>query len=73
MKVGIGADHGGFEMKQQLAQLLAEEGNEVIDFGNKIYDASDDYPDFATPLLALKPVGQSDPTRNSPDVADNNH
>ena len=25
MKVGIGADHGGFEMKQQLAKLLAKE------------------------------------------------
>ena len=36
MKVGIGADHGGFEMKQQLAKLLAKEGHEVVDFGNKI-------------------------------------
>jgi ribose 5-phosphate isomerase RpiB len=26
MKVGMGADHGGFEMKQQLATLLAKEG-----------------------------------------------
>ena len=38
MKVGIGADHGGFEMKQQLAKLLAKEGHEVVDFGNKVYD-----------------------------------
>ena len=36
MKVGIGADHGGFEMKQQLAKLLANEGHEVVDFGNKV-------------------------------------
>ena len=50
MKVGIGADHGGFEMKQQLAKLLAKEGHEVVDFGNKIYDTDDDYPDFAIPL-----------------------
>lgn len=49
MKVGLAADHGGFEMKQQLAKLIAA-GHEVIDFGNKIYDANDDYPDFAIPL-----------------------
>jgi len=50
MKVGIGADHGGFEMKQQLAKLLAKEGHEVVDFGNKVYNNDDDYPDFAFPL-----------------------
>ena len=50
MKVGLGADHGGFEMKQQLAKLLAIEGHEVVDFGNKVYDTEDDYPDFAIPL-----------------------
>ena len=50
MKVGIGADHGGFEMKQQLAKLLATRGHEVLDFGNKVYDPNDDYPDFAIPL-----------------------
>ena len=50
MKVGVGADHGGFEMKQQLAKLLATEGHQVVDLGNKIYDSNDGYPDFATPL-----------------------
>jgi len=37
-------------MKRQLAKLLAAEGHEVIDFGNSVYDASDDYPDFTIPL-----------------------
>ena len=50
MKIGVGADHGGFEMKEQLARLLAKEGHEVVDFGNRIYDTDDDYPDFALPL-----------------------
>lgn len=50
MKVGVGADHGGFEMKQQLVKLLAAAGHEVLDFGNKVFDADDDYPDFAIPL-----------------------
>jgi len=50
MKIGIGADHGGFEMKQKLIELLMTHGNDVVDFGNKVYDANDDYPDFAIPL-----------------------
>src|SRR5271166_6066361 len=49
MKVGLAADHGGFKMKQQLAKLIVA-GHEVVDFGNKVYDANDDYPDFAIPL-----------------------
>jgi len=47
MKVGLGADHRGFEMKQQIAELLAAEGHECIDFGNQAYDLNDDYLDFA--------------------------
>lgn len=50
MRVGIGADHGGFEMKEQLARKLALQGHEAIDFGNKVLDSADDYPDFAIPL-----------------------
>ena len=49
MKVGLAADHGGFEMKEELAKLIVA-GHEVVDFGNKVYDANDDYPDFAIPL-----------------------
>jgi ribose 5-phosphate isomerase B len=49
MKVGLAADHGGFEVKQQLGKLLAA-GHEVIDFGNTVYDANDDYPDFTIRL-----------------------
>lgn len=50
MKVGIGADHGGFKMKEDLSKLLTEAGHEVVDFGNDQYDTDDDYPDFAIPL-----------------------
>jgi ribose 5-phosphate isomerase B len=50
MIVGVGADHGGFEMKSEIARLLVAEGHKVVDFGNKVYDAADDYPDFAIPL-----------------------
>jgi len=57
MKVGVGADHGGFEMKQQLAQLLATAGYQVVDFGNKVFDTDDDYPDFAIPLARAVACG----------------
>src|SRR5271166_1256443 len=60
MKLGLAADHGGFEMKRQLAKLLADEGHEVVDFGAKVYEASDDYPDFAIPLARAVSRGDVD-------------
>ncbi len=50
MKVGIAADHGGYEMKQKIYILLNAKGHQVVDFGNLQYDRDDDYPDFAFPL-----------------------
>ncbi|MDO3643905.1 MAG: ribose 5-phosphate isomerase B [Mucilaginibacter sp.] len=47
LKIAIGADHAGFDYKQQLIEALA--GNEVKDFGT-YSDASADYPDFAHPV-----------------------
>jgi ribose 5-phosphate isomerase B len=45
-RIAIGADHGGFEMKEQLKLLLADLGHEFHDFGAHSTDAVD-YPDFA--------------------------
>jgi ribose 5-phosphate isomerase B len=58
MKVGIGADHGGFEMKEKLAKSLAKDGHEVVDFGNDVYESDDDYPDFAIPLARAVANGE---------------
>lgn len=58
MRVGVGSDHGGFEMKQELAKLLAGEGHAVVDFGNKTYNGDDDYPDFAIPLACAVASGE---------------
>ena len=58
MRVGIAADHGGFEMKQQLGAKLAAAGHEVVDFGNVKFDADDDYPDFAIPLARAVSSGE---------------
>ena len=47
MKIGLGSDHGGFEMKQKIKDLLAERpGVEVTDFGTYSTESAD-YPDFA--------------------------
>lgn len=50
MHVGICTDHGGFEVKNQLAQKLRAAGHEVTDFGAFTLNPQDDYPDFVIPL-----------------------
>ena len=46
MKIAIGSDHGGFDLKAQLIPALIELGYEVIDCGTNSKE-SVDYPDFA--------------------------
>ncbi len=43
----LGADHGGYELKEALKQHLQQRGLSVTDFGAKSKDPSDDYPVFA--------------------------
>ena len=50
MHVGICTDHGGFELKNQLAGKLRAAGHEVTDFGAFSLNPQDDYPDFVIPL-----------------------
>jgi ribose 5-phosphate isomerase B len=47
MKIVIGADHGGFELKNYLVEILRKDNFMVIDEGNLVFDPKDDYPDFA--------------------------
>jgi ribose 5-phosphate isomerase B len=46
MRVHVGSDHAGFELKQHLVQHLEKAGHEVVDHGPPEYDAEDDYPPF---------------------------
>jgi glycine hydroxymethyltransferase len=46
LRVVIGTDHGGFEMKKQLREMLGELGINAIDAGAHKFDAEDDYSDF---------------------------
>ena len=45
-KIFIGADHAGFEAKNELKKYLKNLGFSVEDLGNSVLDLSDDYPDF---------------------------
>lgn len=50
MKLGIAADHGGYELKGIIFSFLENLGHEVIDFGAFELNTTDDYPDFIIPL-----------------------
>lgn len=58
MLIYIGADHGGFKLKESLKSYARDIGYEVVDVGNADYVEGDDYPDFAR--LVAKSV-QADP------------
>ena len=52
----IGADHAGFKLKEKIKEILAENGYDYIDMGNKKYTPGDDYPDHAK-SVAVKVSG----------------
>jgi len=56
--VAVGADHGGFPMKEALKGLLAELGCEVLDVGTHSADAVD-YPDFAVAVARAVAEGRA--------------
>jgi ribose 5-phosphate isomerase B len=49
MRVHIGSDHAGFELKNYLISALSGDGHEVVDHGPETYDAEDDYPVYCIP------------------------
>jgi ribose 5-phosphate isomerase B len=50
MKIGIAADHGGYELKEIIHPFLKSIGHEVTDYGAFELDNTDDYPDFVVPM-----------------------
>ncbi|MEO6732639.1 MAG: RpiB/LacA/LacB family sugar-phosphate isomerase [Ferruginibacter sp.] len=50
MKIGIAADHGGYELKEKLNTWLLSLGYDIKDFGAFELNNTDDYPDFVIPL-----------------------
>jgi len=47
VKLVIGADHAGFQLKEEVRAYLAKSGHEVLDLGAYQVEPLDDYPDFA--------------------------
>lgn len=60
MRVGIAADHGGFDLKRQLVAALKESGYEILDLGAHKLVTDDDYPDFVVPLAKAVARGEVD-------------
>jgi len=60
-RIGIAADHGGFETKEYLIGMLRAGGHDVVDFGDRQLVPDDDYPDFIVPLA--RAVSQGDVER----------
>ena len=56
----LGADHGGYELKETLKQYLQQRGLSVVDFGAKSRDPDDDYPDFARLVAQAVAAGQAE-------------
>lgn len=58
MHVGIATDHGGFDLKEELAAYLREAGHDVFDVGAHALNSDDDYPDFVIPLAQAVASGK---------------
>ena len=60
MRVHIGSDHAGLELKDHLLDWLADQGHEVVDHGPFVYDALDDYPVFCLRAAEAVAADQQD-------------
>lgn len=59
MRIGIGADHGGFQLKNDLVPWLQAQGHEVFDLGARQFDPADDYPDITEAVARLVASGRA--------------
>ena len=46
MRVYLGSDHAGFELKSAIAEAVAGAGHDVVDCGPPSYQPGDDYPPY---------------------------
>ncbi len=60
MKIAVGADHAGFDLREVLVRELTFAGHEVKDLGAYKLDATDDYPDFALGVASAVQSGDVD-------------
>lgn len=60
MKLLLAADHGGFQLKQELVSWASNQGYEVVDMGAHELDPNDDYPGFAAAVAQVIAAEASD-------------
>ena len=63
MKIYIGADHNGFEMKRDLVERLTAAGYSVVDEGDKAFTPDDDFPQFAARAVTAMKVSDDPDAR----------
>jgi len=59
MRIAMGSDHGGFDLKQDLKARLIDAGHDVLDYGTGTAD-SVDFPDFVAPAARAVAAGEAD-------------
>ena len=60
MRIALGADHGGFPLKGEIAELVRAAGHEPVDLGAHTFNQTDDYPDFARVVAEAIRSGQAE-------------
>ena len=60
MRIAVGSDHAGFDLKSALAKHMADAGHQVIDLGTDSPDVSVDYPDFGLAVGRAVAEGSAD-------------
>lgn len=58
MKIALSTDHTGLELLKKLDAFLTAQGHECVDFGPKVFDRGDDYPDFIVPAARAVASGE---------------
>jgi len=59
MRISVAADHNGYELKNEISEILKRAGHDVIDIGPHSLDPLDDYPDYAKPLAESVSSGET--------------
>ncbi|HEC34665.1 MAG TPA: ribose 5-phosphate isomerase B [Chloroflexi bacterium] len=59
MRIAIGADHGGYHLKQEIGHFLLTSGHQVSDVGTH-NEATTDYPDYAVQVARAVVAGEAD-------------
>ena len=60
MRISVAADHNGYELKNEISEILKRDGHDVIDMGPDYLDPLDDYPDYAKPLAESVSSGETE-------------